>query len=174
MTAQTTPHMKQTVTILCLCASVVACEQPSQPTADDGADQAQQAAADEQEPPPPAGTLERKLHDKAAKFAADMHPTAPAFGGELEEGNRRDQLVVLRFGRCYRFIGVGGPEVEDLDMILFDPDNVQVQRDFGEDPYPVLGMRSEICPQQNGAYRMQVGMFKGRGSYLARAYEHGP
>ena len=48
----------------------------------------------EREPEPPAGTLEHKLWQKAGKFATDMRPSAPAFGGELE--------IVLEDGREIR------------------------------------------------------------------------
>lgn len=163
--------MKRIVPSLCF-LGIIACEPQSGPSADPPAAQVSKKAV-EREPAPPSGTLERKLYDKAAKFATDLRPLGPPFGGELEEGQRRDQLVVMRYSRCYRVIAVGGPEVEDLDLVLYDDDNVQVQRDFGEDPYPVLGLRSEICPRGHGAYRVQVGMFKGRGEYLARAYELG-
>lgn len=123
--------------------------------------------------PPPAGTLERLLFDKASKYAAGLRPMDEPFDGVLEAGQRRDQLLVLEYGKCYRMLAVGGPEVEDLDLVLHDPDNVQVQRDLGEDPYPVLGDQAEICPPTPGAYRLQITMFKGRGRYLARAYRLG-
>lgn len=121
-------------------------------------------------PPPPPGTLERILYDKAQKYAAGLPPLGGAIEGTLEAGEHRDQLLVLDYGKCYRVVGVGGPEAEDLDLVLYDPDNVQVQRDLAQDPYPVLGEQAEICPPMAGAYRLQVTMFKGRGRYLVRAY----
>jgi hypothetical protein len=47
---------------------------------------------------------------------------------------------------------------------------VETQQDPAQDRFPVLGLQAEICPPQNGAYRLQVHMYKGGGSFVARVY----
>ena len=93
------------------------------------------------------------------------------FEEELKEGELRDYLAVLRYGRCYRVVGAGDSGVADLDLRLFDPNGVLAQEDLGQDALPVLGVQSEICPGDSGAFRLQVRMRAGQGRFIVRVYE---
>jgi hypothetical protein len=69
-------------------------------------------------------------------------------------------------------LGVSGDGVEDLDLLLFDPDGVQVQQDPAQDRFPVLGMQTELCPAAGaGAFRLQVVMYKGSGTFNVGVYK---
>ena len=93
----------------------------------------------------------------------------------MAEGQRSDHLSVLRGGHCYRMLGVGGAEVEDMDLFLFDPEGVQMQQDRGAGPLPrARACRPSICPPYSGAYRLQVHMYKGGGAVALQAYTRTP
>lgn len=85
--------------------------------------------------------------------------------GTLAERARQDFLAVLTDGHCYRFIAVAGADVLDLDLALFDANNVEVQRDVTEDPTPRLGSEASICPIEPMAYRLEARMRRGQGPF---------
>jgi hypothetical protein len=155
---------------LWLCAG---CGEPPSSTA------AQEIAPDDAEGDPnapanaePAGaSLDEMLTLKAKKYAKDWASAGPTIRGELHEGGRSDHLLVMRAGFCYRVIGVAGNGVDDLDLLLFDSNGVQVQQDPAQDRFPVLGMHSEICPTVGAAYRLQAVMYKGSGAFVAGVYK---
>jgi hypothetical protein len=62
-------------------------------------------------------------------------------------------------------VAAGDAAVEDMDLFLFDPSGVQTHQDSAEDRFPVLGLQSEVCPRDGGAYRLQVHMYKGGGTF---------
>jgi hypothetical protein len=102
-------------------------------------------------------------------------PVGVYFRGSIERGEQRDFLAVLKAGHCYRFVGIGDPEVEDLDLVLYDPNGVQMQEDL--DPMhdfvgrpTVIGQDAAICPPEAGQYRLQVRMAAGRGAFLVGVY----
>ena len=89
----------------------------------------------------------------------------PPLRGRLDQGSKRDHMTVLSAGHCFKIVGTGGPDVQDLDLLLFDPNLVQIQRDVGHDPVPVIGQQSPLCPTLSGVYRLQARMVKGEGEY---------
>ena len=123
---------------------------------------------------PSDAPLDQLLTQKAKKYAAGLVADGEPLRGNLIEGARADHLVVLRGGHCYRVLGVAAPEVEDMDLFLFDPNGVQVQQDAAEDRFPALGLQAELCPGVSGAHRLQVHMYKGGGPYAARVYRTPP
>jgi hypothetical protein len=115
--------------------------------------------------------LEQALVRTAKKSASGWILVGSTIHGELEEGARSDHLVVLRGAYCYRIFAAGGTHVADLDLLLFDPNGVQIQQDPAQDRFPTLGMQTEICPASGGAYRLQAVMYKGSGAFAARVYQ---
>ena len=114
--------------------------------------------------------LDRVLAVKAKRYAKGLVAEGALLRGTLKEGERADHLSVLRGGHCYRLLGVGAAEVEDMDLFLFDPNGVQLQQDAAQDRFPVLGMQADLCPAYSGAFRLQVFMYKGGGAYALQAY----
>jgi hypothetical protein len=119
---------------------------------------------------PDGSSPKQVLAIKAKKYARGLLAEGAAIVGELPQGGHSDHLTVLRGSFCYRILGVGGDGVEDLDLILYDPNGVQLQQDPAQDRFPVLGIGAEICPVMAGAYRIQVQMYKGTGAFAVGVY----
>jgi hypothetical protein len=93
--------------------------------------------------------------------------------GSLEERGRQAFLLVLKYGHCYRLLGVSGDEARDLDLLLFDANGVETQRDVTQSTTPVLGASASICPAEPIAMRVEARMRAGRGPF-AIALLHDP
>jgi hypothetical protein len=167
MAARRMPMTTRCALRLALLAACAACSDRSAP----GADPMGSAALDDLEVElAPDAPLDQVLNQKAKKYAVGFVADAEPILGTLPEGQRADHLSVLRGGHCYRMLGVGAPEIEDLDLFLFDPNGVQVQQDAAQDRYPVVGMQADICPAYSGAFRLQVQARTGGGAYAVRVY----
>ena len=125
-------------------------------------------------PPPvpgqPTDVLARSMQVHAQQLAPGMMPATPIFRGHLEQTQTQDFQAVLQPGKCFKIIGVGGEGVSDLDLYLFDPNNVALQQDTETDAYPVLGLESPICPQAAGQFRVQVRMYQGTGDFAVQVF----
>lgn len=110
---------------------------------------------------------ERKaqLAEMARVLAPEYRPTKPHYTGSLRQGEATDHLLVLRYGHCYRLIGVGGEGLSDLDLALFDSNHVEARRDLTTDRYPHLGVRPSLCPTRSQPYRLRVQAHHGSGAY---------
>lgn len=104
------------------------------------------------------------------QFAQGMVAATPLQRGSLTTSQTQDFQAVLTPGRCYKIIGIGGPTVTDLDLVLFDPNGVQIQQDIATDNYPVLGLSQPLCPTVPGAYRVQVKMYSGQGEFGVQVF----
>jgi hypothetical protein len=153
------------VLVLCGCGAE---PDPARKARLDEADEALEISLPEGAPP---AAFDRALERLAKKHANGWEPAGPAIHGDLRQGARSDHLLVLRGAHCYRVLAVAADGVSDLDLLLFDPNGVQVQQDPAQDRFPTLGMQTEICPSVGGAYRLQAVMYKGSGAFAARAYE---
>jgi hypothetical protein len=134
------------------------------------ADEQDELASDLAAPIPSGATPEQIVALKAKKYAAGLVAEGAPIKGNVAQGGRSDHLAVLRAGHCYRIVAAGGAGVEDMDLLLYDPDGVLTQQDPAEDRFPVLGLQAEICPAEGGAHRLQVHMYKGSGAFAARIY----
>lgn len=120
--------------------------------------------------PPPADALEAAIRERAPNEAMLMIPHEDVVRGELPEGERRDFTSVLRAGLCYKVLAQGGPGVSDLDIVVYSPDNVLLQRDATESDRPVIGVQRAICPTETGMYRFEIRMAQGGGTYAAQVW----
>ena len=121
-------------------------------------------------PPDPLAPPLTALDALAKRYAAGLIPEGPPIEGELAHGERRDHLLVLRAGHCYRVIAAGDPSLEDLDLALFDPTGAPVTEDPGQDRYPVIGLQSGVCLAQAGSFRLQTHAYVGQGKFALRVY----
>lgn len=127
--------------------------------------------ADADEPPQAVSdVILAGMHAQARRFAGGMVVATPMFRGSLVNGATQDFQAILQPAHCFKIVGVGGPTVKDLDLLLFDPNGVQVQQDTATDSYPVLGLHQPICPTSPGAYRVQVRMYKGAGDFGVQVF----
>lgn len=125
---------------------------------------------DAPELPPPADALEAAIRERAPTEAMLMIPHEPVMRGELDERGRRDFTSVLRAGLCYKVLAQGGEGVEDLDILVYDPDSVLLQRDATRHDHPVIGVERAICPMEPGLYRIEIRMTRGHGAYAAQLW----
>ncbi|HEY8427092.1 MAG TPA: hypothetical protein VIL20_01910, partial [Sandaracinaceae bacterium] len=58
----------------------------------------------------------------------------------------------------------------DLDLRLFDPSSVLVQRDTTQSPEPYIGLERPVCPDRAGNYRIEVRARRGRGRFALQVY----
>jgi len=138
------------------------------------------APAPEPEPPapaaeqskfsPPPSDLGQRLSDAAAQLAPGLILDAAVFQDRLAHAAQRDFLAVLVTEHCYRVLGVGDSNVANLDLVLFDPNGVQIRRDLDESPQATLGVDAELCPVLPGAYRLNARMTAGEGEILVGIY----
>jgi hypothetical protein len=115
---------------------------------------------------PPAAALDAL----SKRYAAGMVAEGPLLEGELTQGERRDHLLVLASGYCYRVLGAGEASLQDLDLALFDPTGAPVTEDPGQDRYPVIGVQGGVCPGQAGSFRLQASAYVGQGKYALRLF----
>lgn len=125
---------------------------------------------DEVEPPPeepPADELEARLRERGREVAPYMIREQGAMRGEDETA---DFSRVLHPGWCYKVVALGAEGIEDLDLRVYDPNNVLLQRDTTRDRQPYVGQMRPICPPESGTYRIEVRVVSGRGQYAAQLY----
>ena len=115
----------------------------------------------------PPGPTHRDLEDGAAQ----MRQRLEGLGYRVDDGGtlegRADQMVfrthslTLTADKCHIFGAVGGPDVSDLDLYLYDRDGNEVAADESQNASPVV----QVCPQQNDSFRLDVAMRGGSGPY---------
>lgn len=114
--------------------------------------------------------LGRELFSLVQEQAPGWVKQDKLFRGTLAERARQSYLAILPYGPCYRFIGVGGPGVSDLDLALHDANGVEVQRDVTDDPNPVIGTTASVCPLEASSFRLEVGMRRGAGDFVVGVF----
>ncbi|MCB9593532.1 MAG: hypothetical protein H6719_12430 [Sandaracinaceae bacterium] len=120
--------------------------------------------------PEPADALEARLRELGRERAPYMILDEASTRGEAARGDVRDVSHVLHPGWCYKILGAGGEGVEDLDLRIYDPNDVLLQRDTTRDPDPYIGQMRPICPSESGTYRIQIRMVEGAGAYVVQVY----
>lgn len=110
-----------------------------------------------------------QLQSLIQALAPDYKPTQSFTG--IAQATAAHHLLVLQRGHCYRILGVGGTGVVDLDLALFDGDQIERYQDASSDRYPQLGVRPSLCPRQAQAYRLEVRAYRGQGPYSVTVYE---
>ena len=123
------------------------------------------------EPPtPPADELEAQLRELGTERAPYMILEGAAMRDEIAEDGARDYSRSLHPGGCYKVLGLGGEGVEDLDVRIYNPNDVLLERDTTQDNRPYLGQMRPICPVESGSFRIQVRMIQGSGPYAVQVY----
>lgn len=120
---------------------------------------------------PPRTPLEARLRERGPIDAPTLVPQAIPFEATYVEGEHRSFTAVLRGGGiCYKVLGQAGDGVTDVDLLLYDPNNVLQQRDDDVGPEPVVGGRRPICPSEAGAWRVEVVATAGAGPIAAQVW----
>ncbi len=119
---------------------------------------------------PPADALEERLRARGREVAPYMVREEDAMRGDAEAGGARDFSRLLHPGWCYKVIGLGGDGIEDLDLRVYDPNGILLQRDTTQDPQPYVGQMRPICPSESGSFRIEVRVVRGQGDFAAQLY----
>ena len=119
---------------------------------------------------PPADELEARLRARGQEVAPWMIRDGEALRGEADEGGARDYSHAMHPGWCYKVVGLGGEGVEDLDLRVYDPNQVLIQRDTTRDAQPYLGQMRPICPGSSGTFRIEARVVTGAGPFAVQVY----
>ncbi|HBQ19875.1 MAG: hypothetical protein RLP09_46405 [Sandaracinaceae bacterium] len=119
---------------------------------------------------PPADELEARLRARGQEVAPWMIRDGEALRGEADEGGARDYSHAMHPGWCYKVVGLGGEGIEDLDLRVYDPNQVLIQRDTTRDAQPYLGQMRPICPGSSGTFRIEVRVVMGSGPFAVQVY----
>ena len=120
--------------------------------------------------PTPRDALEARVYERAPAEAPMMVPHESMIRGTLERGAERSFTTVLLGGECYKVLGQGGDGVRDLDLFAYSPQGALMQRDATGDDHPALGIDRAICPEEPGAYRIEIEMHDGAGEYAVQVF----
>lgn len=126
--------------------------------------------ADETVEPPPADALEAALRALGSEQASFMIRDGSALRGRGETGTARDYGHIMHPGWCYKVVGLGGEGVEDLEVRVYDPNDVMLERDTTDAPRLVIGRVRPICPAESGTYRIATRVVRGRGEFAVQVY----
>jgi hypothetical protein len=118
---------------------------------------------------PPADELEARLRARGREAADWMTRSGSAYRGEVAEGDARDFSHIMQPGFCYKVVGLA-EGIEDLDISVYDENNVLLQRDTTEDAQPVIGSERPLCPYDAATYRLQVRARRGAGRFAVQFY----
>jgi hypothetical protein len=120
--------------------------------------------------PPPADALEARLRERYEEVSVIMMQHGDIVRGEVAQGDARDHSHVMETGYCYEVDVVGSESIEDLDLRLYDANDVLLQRDTTQDREPMIGRDRQICPYENGTYRISVRAVRGGGPYALQVF----
>ena len=89
-------------------------------------------------------------------------------GKYLRKGRSYTRTTKLYKGYTYAVVGAGDANVSDLDIIIYDENGRQVDKDTQSDALPIV----KVSPRWTGNFRIKVKMYDGRGySNILICYE---
>ncbi len=93
-----------------------------------------------------------------------------AITGVLPPGGFAAYSFDVQPGLCYTLIGVGGPSVADLNVVLYSPFGMAVAQDVRPDNHPIV----QYCAMRPGRHTARVFVMSGSGNYYVVAYSSLP
>ena len=112
--------------------------------------------ANAQVPDPFARDLAQQLAQAESILADQGYSRAAGpFASGLNQRDSRRYNVTLRAGQDYRIVGVCDTRCRDIDLRVFDPNNVLIAQDVLDDRVPVVQVR----PRATGQYAIELSMF---------------
>lgn len=98
--------------------------------------------------------LQRLSQAEQAFAAQGFQQVSPPFSGQLPQGQYAAVPATLQAGIEYRIIGVCDNDCGDLDLVLYDQNNVLISQDNLQDATPVVA----VAPQWSGPFTVQAVM----------------
>jgi hypothetical protein len=124
-------------------------------------------------PPPPPGepdegpdVLSLAVDQQSGVSAPGYHRMGAIYRGAGSDGSRSDWYLPLEAGRCYVFIGAGGPGVGRLYLYLWGPDGKRVTDRRNTTPLTIM----PFCAPYAGSYHLQAKIGEGGGEYRVGVY----
>ncbi len=99
-----------------------------------------------------------------------MRKVAASGSARIAKGDKREHRWDAEAGDCYRIFAVGSPDIEDLDVEVFDPAGSQIAFDTSDDRWPVVKPDGPFCVWKDGQYRAVVQAQRGEGSYAVEIW----
>ena len=87
-------------------------------------------------------------------------------GLAMNEDGRADWYVTLEAGRCYNFVGAGGPGVRELSLYLWFPTGRRATQERANQPIATM----MFCSPMAGPYHVQAKVTEGRGEFRVGIY----
>jgi hypothetical protein len=115
----------------------------------------------------PPGPTHRSLDEGAAQMKGRLEglgyrlDDAATLSGEAQQMGIRTHTLQLTADKCHVFGAVGGPDVADVDLFLYDRQGNEVAADEALAASALI----QVCPQQNETFRLDVAMRGGSGPY---------
>jgi hypothetical protein len=115
----------------------------------------------------PPGPTHRSLDEGVAQMTARLEGVgyrvddAATLSGEAQQLVIRTHMLQLGADKCHIFGAVGGPDVADLDLYLYDRQGNEVAADESLNASAMV----QVCPQQSDTFRLDVAMRGGSGAY---------
>ncbi len=100
--------------------------------------------------------------------SSGMSQLGPISRGELGPAQTL-KLPLELAGQCVTIMGLAGAGVEDLGLVLADPDGKQVAKDETHGPDATI----RYCADKPGKYQLTVAMLQGSGEYVVAAWTGG-
>ncbi len=113
--------------------------------------------------PGPAFDFERELSNTAKVLAKGFAPVGTTLRGF---GKRSDWETVLESGKCYAFVGVGGPTTKRFALYLWDQFGKRQTDLRSRDPFAVV----YHCPFVTGLYHVQAKVKRPESGYAVGIY----
>lgn len=123
-------------------------------------------------PDPAVDPLGARLHAMGQRLIPRHEPEGGVLRGRLRQGEIEDHPVVLVGTHCYAVLGVASEGVQDLDLLLLDPNGAAVMHDTDEGQEASMGVREQICPATPGSFKVRVRAFRGEGDYAIRVFRY--
>jgi hypothetical protein len=110
--------------------------------------------------------LARRMEELRRTRAEGRPPLSDLQRATLGTSEVQDFNIELVAGGCYTVIGVGVPQVTDLDLFLFDPAGAQVAVDTDTNNVPVVAH----CAGASGVFRVQAKVYSGAGEFAVQLF----
>jgi hypothetical protein len=145
-------------------ASVAAPATPPEPTT---RSEPAPAPAPRLHPAPPSDPVSAAVERQAAAAAPGARRVGNLLEGQTFQSNgHSDWYVSLDAGRCYTFVGVGGPGVSALYLYLWGPNGKRLTDRRAPSPGAVM----PFCTSMPGMYHVQAKVARGGGQYRVGVY----
>ncbi|MCC6806477.1 MAG: hypothetical protein IT381_03555 [Deltaproteobacteria bacterium] len=114
-------------------------------------------------PTPSAADVDRQVNDAAKVLARGFSSAGATLRGF---GKRSDWVQSLEAGKCYAFVGVGGPSAKRMALYLWDPNGKRRADRKSKEPIAVI----YHCPYVTGPFHLQAKVKRPESGYAVGVF----